>query len=79
MTDLTVTTKKPAEGYLSLRQNWIAGEDGDGLTFDLDSTAGLGGATLLLTVRRGDKKVTEVLDIRPLVEQWVAALEPEVT
>jgi hypothetical protein len=56
-----------------LRQNWITGEDPDSdVTFDLDSGAGLGSASLTLTVYRGDAHVTEIVDIREVAAVWVA-------
>ncbi len=48
------------------------GTAGDGVTFAMDHSLGMGGQALYLTVKDGDREVaSEVLDLRPLIEQWV--------
>jgi hypothetical protein len=56
---------------LGLRTNWISGK-GKGVTFDLNSGAGVGNSALSLTVRRdGEVIAREVIDMAVMVEDWI--------
>ena len=56
---------------------WISGE-GDGIAFDLTSGAGVGSPYLRLTVTLADgTRVTEAIDIRKGLTEWVNAIVSE--
>lgn len=72
-------TAKPMEGFGGgFRQEWISGEK-DGVVVQLSSGAGFGNVFLTLMVAIDGEEVRwEVIDVRPLVETWAAAIEAEV-
>lgn len=75
---LEVEAEDVGEKWMALHTNWISGESSDGgLSFTLDSTAGLGGATLVLSVEKGGVTRRESIDIRPLLTSWVDGIAEE--
>lgn len=48
-----------------------------GLEADLTTTIGLGGLHLLLRVEKNGKVVREKMDLRPMIEAWVAQAEQD--
>lgn len=61
-----------------LMQQWIGGEGkGTGLEFDLTCGAGVGNSFMRLTVRRGGKMVSELVDITSGLTAWVTRLAEE--
>ncbi|MEY4081678.1 MAG: hypothetical protein RL430_2108 [Actinomycetota bacterium] len=67
----------PPSTILGFRAGWISG-DGNGVSFELDSTAGFGGSTLSLTVKFEDgARVTETIDMREVMPAWVDAIVAE--
>lgn len=57
---------------MGLRQEWISGEGKPGLSFDLTCGAGLGSPYMILAVTKPDGEVVrEVVDMRPVVTDWV--------
>lgn len=79
MTKRSVTfDAKKSSGGLVLMQQWISGQDDDGaLKFDLVCGAGVGNQFMRLTVEKGGKRITEVVDIRDGLQQWVQRIERE--
>lgn len=79
--ELTVTAKALGENeMLGLRVGWINGGGENGITFSLDAGAGVGSSALSLLVQRDGVTVArEVIDIRDLAQQWVAAIMDEQT
>lgn len=79
MSELTMTSRTLGENeILGLRQEWVSGEDeANGVTFTLDSGAGLGNPAMSVRVEFIDKvtgekrKVTEVVNIAEVARQWV--------
>lgn len=68
-------TSMPSNRMSGFRSGWLSGDDAGGLSFTLDSGAGLGNPMLTLTVKRGDKTIAiETANISPLVEEWVRAV-----
>lgn len=64
--------------YHSLMQSWISGEgNGSDVTFDLTCGAGLGNASMRLTVKKGGESITEVVDIRQGLTAWISRLVEE--
>jgi hypothetical protein len=74
MTTLTVeSVRHDSTLFAGLRQAWIDGAEPDtGMSFDLTCGAGLGSPYLVLSVKLADgTKVSETIDIRPLLTAWV--------
>lgn len=69
---LTVTATS-FDGLHGLCQMWIEGSGGD-INFALKAGAGLGNPDLVLNVTVGDRKVTEIIDVRAMVQAWVDAV-----
>jgi hypothetical protein len=69
------TTGESSPFMLSVQ--WISGE-GDGVSFDLTSGAGVGSPYLQLTVTLADgTRVSEAIDIRKGLSDWVEAIVKE--
>lgn len=64
--------KAGPEPVLSLHMNWVEGEAED-MSFAIDTGAGLGNALLGLTIKKGDQRWYEMVDIRQGVQDWVRA------
>lgn len=77
MRELTIKAKEH-KGLGPLRQEWISGK-GEGVEFSLDSTAGMGGAHLVLRVEKDGKTLREIVDIRPMLEEWVDQVAEELS
>lgn len=72
--DLTVQTIPEDATYLPLREQWVSGEGG-GVTFVLDTTQGLGGAVMILSVTMADGTVKrERIDMRKVLPDWITAM-----
>jgi hypothetical protein len=57
---------------LYLHMNWVDGEAED-MSFVVDTGAGLGNACLGLTIKKGDRRWYELVDISQGVQDWVRA------
>lgn len=57
---------------LYLHMNWIDGENEE-LSFTVDTGAGCGNAALGLSIKKGDQRWYELVDIRQGVQDWVRA------
>lgn len=75
MSAITASTKRTPAGHIfGMRAGWLTG-DGEGATFTLDHNAGLGGASLMLTLTLADgRAIRETLDVEDLTKSWVAAI-----
>jgi len=77
MSDVTFQAKRVETGEaMFLCQSWIEGGN-DNVKFDLVCGAGLGSPLLRLTVTVGDKRATELIDIRDGLTEWVDRLATE--
>ena len=71
MTELVMQAEESKA--LHLHMEWLSGKAGD-VEFTLESGAGCGSALLVMGVKRGDAYVREAVDIRTIVEPWVASI-----
>lgn len=74
---LTITAEPNDDLHLHMSACAIQGKDG--LEADLTTTIGLGGLSLLLRVEKDGKTVREAIDLRPMVEEWVAQIERDIS
>lgn len=61
---------------LGFHQTWMSGQSEDGVEVDVGCSAGLGGSWFSLTVCLPDgRRITEVADLQPIVQEWAARLQ----
>lgn len=68
--------ERPDPVPLQLMQSWVEGVAGD-VTFDLVCGAGVGNACMRLTVQTPEGSITELVDIRAGLTEWVERIAGE--
>lgn len=64
--------------FAGLRQDWVSGENGRGVTFDLTCGAGLGSPYMTLAVHFPDgSTVHEVANVAPMITEMVSRIVGE--
>ena len=80
--ELTIEVREVERLPLVLHQNWIHADGEDGLSIDLNSSAGLGSGAITLTVKRDDETIYQgVANAADILRNWVdiALKEPDAT